>query len=30
MAQDWDDREGLGRGGYGHRDDYARRDRSRD
>ena len=28
MAQDWDDREG--RGGYGHRDDYARRDRSRD
>ncbi|PAU96083.1 BON domain-containing protein [Paracoccus salipaludis] len=30
MAQDWDDREGRGRGGYGHRDDYARRDRSRD
>ena len=30
MAQDWDDREGRGRGGYGHRDNYARRDRSRD
>ena len=30
MAQDWDDREGRGRGGYGHRDDCARRDRSRD
>ena len=30
MAQDRDDREGRGRGGYGHRDDYARWDRSRD
>lgn len=29
MAHDWDDRDRSGRG-YGRRDDYGRRDRSRD
>lgn len=30
MAQDWEDRERSGGGGYGRREDYSRRDRSRD
>ena len=30
MAQDWEDRERWSRDAYGYRDDYSRRDRSRD